>query len=489
MVGSRSGSLSGRRTRPLLWMVVLAATSSVMLLIGIDAIAASSSGPRAPGASSNLAVVSEDPYTNLGTYHRTQVEPDSSAFGSTVVSVFQSGRSYHCGASNIGWSVSHDAGATWTDGFLPSTTIHATPPGAWKRASDPAVAYDAKHGVWLAEAIGIPSCPFAGGDVFVSRSTDDAQTFGAPVTIRPQGPHQLFDKNWIVCDNTATSPYYGNCYASWDDGDHHLRLHMSTSSDGGLTWRKAIVPSGSCALGGTPVILPGGTVVFSTFPVDCTYGFQSWISTDGGATYSGPFDMPAIDGRGVHGKLRVWQFPSSDVDGGGTVYTVWADCRFRDFGPGEHCLHNDIVLSTSRDGRHWSHVMRIPIDPRNSSVDHFLPAIAVDPATSGSSAHLAVVYYFYPNADCNRSTCDLSVGFASSVDGGRTWANQQLAGPFRTSWFPLTTQGHMIGDYFSVSFVDGQAIPVFVVGTEGTCERKEVTSCNVWTASATIPMG
>jgi hypothetical protein len=77
----------------------------------------------------------------------------------------------------------------------------------------------------------------------------------------------------------------------------------------------------------------------------------------------------------------------------------------------------------------------------------------------------------------------------SSVDGGRTWAIQQLAGPFRTSWFPLTTQGHMIGDYFSVSFVDGQAIPVFVVATEGTCERKEVTSCDVWTASATIPMG
>src|SRR4029450_13754480 len=116
---------------------------------------------------------------------------------------------------------------------------------------------------------------------------------------------------------------------------------------------------------------------------------------------------------------------SSDVDGGGTVYTVWADCRFRDFGPGERCLHNDIVLSTSKDGRHWSRVMRIPIDPRGSSVDHFLPAIAVDPATSGASAHLAVVYYFYPNTDCNRSTCDLSVGFASSVDGGGTWAIQQ----------------------------------------------------------------
>jgi len=69
--------------------------------------------------------VSEEPYTNPGSYHRTQVEPDTFAFGSTVVSVFQTGRSYEWGASNIGWSVSSDGGSTWNDGFLPSTTVHA----------------------------------------------------------------------------------------------------------------------------------------------------------------------------------------------------------------------------------------------------------------------------------------------------------------------------------------------------------------------------
>jgi hypothetical protein len=88
-------------------------------------------------------------------------------------------------------------------------------------------------------------------------------------------------------------------------------------------------------------------------------------------------------------------------------------------------------MSTSTNGRRWSSVARIPIDPRTSSVDHFLPAIAVDPATSGSSAHLAVVYYFYPDADCNRATCDLYVGLASSTDGGAAWTSQTLAGPFK----------------------------------------------------------
>jgi hypothetical protein len=44
----------------------------------------------------------------------------------------------------------------------------------------------------------------------------------------------------------------------------------------------------------------------------------------------------------------------------------------------------------------------------------------------------------------------------------------------------------MVGDY--ISFVDGNAIPVFTVATEGTCELGDITSCNVWTASATIPL-
>jgi hypothetical protein len=46
----------------------------------------------------------------------------------------------------------------------------------------------------------------------------------------------------------------------------------------------------------------------------------------------------------------------------------------------------------------------------------------------------------------------------------------------------------MVGDYVGISFLDGSAIPVFAVGTEGTCELGDVTSCNVWTESATVPV-
>jgi hypothetical protein len=472
--------------------------ASILLVLLVSSIAVRASGdPQSTveASTTQLAVVSEDPYTNRNTFHRTEAEPDTFAFGSTVVSTFQVGRAHTCGASNLGWSVSSDAGATWTDGFLPGTTVLATPPGPWIRATDPVVAYDAKHDVWLVEGLGIPKCGES-GTVFVSRSTDGALTFDEPVLVRRPKPSQLLDKEWITCDNTLTSPFYGNCYTAWDDEGHHLRLQLSTSTDGGLTWQSAAVRKDTRVIGEQILVQPDGTVVLVT-PQCCPTRIDSFISTDGGASYvghgtdyTGPLAIRNVRASRVHGNLTHIiepPFISTDGDAAGDIYVVWPDCRFRNLGPGE-CTQNDIVLSTSSDGRHWSQVARIPIDPRSSSVDHFLPAIAVDRETSGSSAHIGVVHYFYPHADCTVATCELSVGFTSSTDSGATWSSQQLAGPFKNTWLPLRGDGYFVGDYISMSFVDGQAIPVFTVATKGKCELGDITSCNVWTASATIPV-
>src|ERR687888_494122 len=48
----------------------------------------------------------------------------------------------------------------------------------------------------------------------------------------------------------------------------------------------------------------------------------------------------------------------------------------------------------------------------------------------GAGAHLGLAYYFYPQADCDVSTCQLDVGFVSSPNGVATWSGAtQLAGP------------------------------------------------------------
>ena len=85
-----------------------------------------------------MTQVSSDPYTDAQAQHRTEVEPDTFSFGSTIVSAFQVGRVSGGGSSNIGWATSTNGGATWTNGFLPGITTNAgghLPAGQRRRPS------------------------------------------------------------------------------------------------------------------------------------------------------------------------------------------------------------------------------------------------------------------------------------------------------------------------------------------------------------------
>jgi hypothetical protein len=114
----------------------------------------------------------------------------------------------------------------------------------------------------------------------------------------------------------------------------------------------------------------------------------------------------------VAGSLPTGPLPSAEIDAAGKVYVVWQDCRFR-----RSCKSNDIVMTTSTDGTTWTSVIRIPIDAASSSVDHFILELAVDNSTSGSTARLALAYYYYPKSSCKPSACQLNVGYISSTDG------------------------------------------------------------------------
>src|SRR6185312_9376023 len=92
-------------------------TVALLLILATTALAFASSGAKGP-----LLRLSKDPFTNSSSQHKTQVEPDTFTFGSTIISVFQSGRFFDGGSSDIGWATSTDNGKTWTHGFLPGTT-------------------------------------------------------------------------------------------------------------------------------------------------------------------------------------------------------------------------------------------------------------------------------------------------------------------------------------------------------------------------------
>mgnify|MGYP003332180845 CR=1 FL=1 len=96
-------------------------------------------------AASTPLAIGVDPFTqatckaSAATNHRANVEPDSFAYGSTIVAGYQVGRIYDGGACAIGFSTSTDNGATWTSGLLPGITKW-TGGGTFDRASDAVVA-------------------------------------------------------------------------------------------------------------------------------------------------------------------------------------------------------------------------------------------------------------------------------------------------------------------------------------------------------------
>lgn len=128
---------------------------------------------------------------------------------------------------------------------------------------------------------------------------------------------------------------------------------------------------------------------------------------------------------------------------------------------------------------------RVPIEADagalTNTVDHFIPAIAAGPSTSGSSAHLALFYYFYPLANCqfvqdlgSPQNCRPSFGYVSSTNGGSSWSAPQtlatmggLAVLPRTGPVGTTGNGNPdLGLYTSATIIPtgplaGNAISVF----------------------------
>src|SRR3954454_13386664 len=135
---SHPASRTGRRSA----LAVLAAAALVI------------AGPAAVASAATVSI-GVDPFTqatcreSATTNHHANVEPDTFANGSTIVAAYQVGRIFDGGACAVGFSTSTNNGATWTSGLLPGLTKYASPAGAFDRATDAAVAYDAQDNVWL----------------------------------------------------------------------------------------------------------------------------------------------------------------------------------------------------------------------------------------------------------------------------------------------------------------------------------------------------
>ena len=113
----------------------------------------------------------------------------------------------------------------------------------------------------------------------------------------------------------------------------------------------------------------------------------------------------------------------------------------------------------------WTAPARIPIDPTTSGVDHFIPGIAADRATSGSTRPARARLLLLPGQPLQREHVRPD-GRLRLLDRRRrdVDAAAQVAGPIKRRWIAQTNQGRMVGDYISTSFAGGPlAFPVFAI--------------------------
>ncbi|MDQ6839384.1 MAG: glycoside hydrolase, partial [Actinomycetota bacterium] len=314
--------------------------SGTYLTYGSNAFTVTASPPPPPPPPA-VTQISSDPFINPTSQHQTQVEPDTLADGNTIVSAFQSGRFTDGGSSDIGWATSTDGGATWSQGFLPSLTVNSTPAGTYSRVSDPSVAFDRRHGMWVISGLAMMGSRGAG--VTVSRSADGI-IWSAPVVVAST-PSGSYDKEWAVCDTHPASPYYGNCYVTFDDNAVGDRMLNTASADGGLTWGPLKTTADNAfGFGGQPLVQPGGTVVVAFLgPTEAAVG--AYRSLDGGTSWTTTTTVSPVSFHPEAGALRSEPLPTAEIDGDGRVFVAWSDCRFRG-----GCTANDLVMSSSTDG-------------------------------------------------------------------------------------------------------------------------------------------
>jgi hypothetical protein len=389
---------------------------------------------------------------------------------SHLVGVWQQDRWNNGGANGVLAAVTMDGGRTWRTS-KPAFSVCAG--GSYERASDPWVSIAPDGTVHFAALV--LNNAGAVTAVMASRSTDGGLTWSAPMAIdQPSGGS---DKESITAD--PTNAQY--VYAIWDStNSDRVPAWFTRSTDGGLSWEPARViydpeRTGGYATAHQILVLPDGKLmdVFA-LGYDTGNGQQptNWIavmrSADQGASWSPPTIVSNSESIGiVNAKtqqlLRSGSgIPSAAVDPvSGTTYVVWPDARFNGG------VRDGIALSKSDDGGlTWSAPVQVN---QATNVQAFMPSVAVS-----ADGKVAVTYYDFRQDTNSASTLLTNTWRIVSADGGATWKETPVAGPFDMLSAPYAAGSPFLGDYQGMAASGDLFVSFFV-----TANPTSVTASSV----------
>jgi hypothetical protein len=387
--------------------------------------------------------------------------------GSFVRTMFPPNPSPSRSISGNGWSVSANAGGSFSDRgiLLPDPVPQGT--HFLDLFGDPVVGCtDSATFYYASLATNITtSPPFFFSAISLSKTVNGGASFGgAKIAVQKSGAHSL-DKEWMAVQRVSGADYIHITYTDFFFGPPCIfpnvvgaSIEYVRSTDGGATFSSPIVIDQVCGFFRFPAFLQDSHiavgngndvyVAWETYPNEYLPGRQIKLrkSTNGGTSF-GPAvvvtDVTAVgNGFFVQGLFRDgldFQGLAVDTTGGrqnGNVYITWQDGRnlnqtdpfgFINIGgtggcpvggaPG-YCFGDILFTSSVNGGATWSAPVRVNDDPITLKVDQMFPAVEVD-----RNGQVFTVFYDR-RRDSRNFLIDTFV--AKSRDAGRTWKNLRV---------------------------------------------------------------